>query len=337
MRAALPLGIVLALAWGTGAAACEVCLAAAGGRISLGDRLLHAEHAVIATAEGGGTLRTVAVVKGDGSAPVGDVRGVAVEGPALLVEAGLQEGWISLGAIEPAEADWLRPIAAGDGDWPERVRRALPRLRDGAHTLSEELAWGEIAAAPYASLAAARGRLDPGEVAGWLNDPQFAPHRAQALLLYGLVGGADDAVRIRSATEAAAAANDARLLGPLLVADLELGGSARLDWIEATYFADRSRTMAEIEGALLALRLQGEADVAVPRDRVVAAFRRLVAARPPLAGSVAPVLAAWGAWDASSDFEALLAAGSLVDPASEFAAQLYVQAARAAADPEARR
>ena len=56
--------------------------------------------------------------------------------------------------------------------------------------------------------------------------------------------------------------------------------------------------MPEIEAALLALNVLGDANSAVPRARDVAAYRAFIRLRPPMAGFVAPQLADWGSWDA---------------------------------------
>jgi hypothetical protein len=71
--------------------------------------------------------------------------------------------------------------------------------------------------------------------------------------------------------------------------------------------------------------VQGEADATVPRADVVAAFRRFILARPPMAGFVAPELTHWQAWEASADYAALIEAGAVTDPAEEFAILTYLQ------------
>ena len=85
--------------------------------------------------------------------------------------------------------------------------------------------------------------------------------------------------------------------------------------------------MAEIQAALVALRLQGEANATIPRIRVVSALRRFIAERPAMAGSVAMTLSDWACWEAREDFEAIMASGAITDPASEFAVALYLKRA----------
>ena len=51
----------------------------------------------------------------------------------------------------------------------------------------------------------------------------------------------------------------------MLAANLELRGPSRVDWIEQAYFADRTRTLPEIQAALLALGVHGDGNATVPR------------------------------------------------------------------------
>lgn len=114
----------------------------------------------------------------------------------------------------------------------------------------------------------------------------------------------------------------------MIGADLELRGPARVAWVESNYFADRQRTMPEIEAALLALNVQGNANQTIPRDRVIEAYRAFIKTRPAMAGFVASQLADWGCWAAAADYEALLKSGAIKDPASELAVLVYLNAAK---------
>jgi hypothetical protein len=94
----------------------------------------------------------------------------------------------------------------------------------------------------------------------------------------------------------------------VLVADLELRGPSRLDWVERTWLSGTGRSLPELQAALQALSVQGGADVAVPRARVVGAYRGFVRSGHALAGHPALDLLSWRAWDAVPDYVALLRA-----------------------------
>jgi hypothetical protein len=51
----------------------------------------------------------------------------------------------------------------------------------------------------------------------------------------------------------ALSSRDSTDLAVVIAADLALGGTSRVDWIETRIFADKKSTMPEIEAALLAL------------------------------------------------------------------------------------
>ena len=146
--------------------------------------------------------------------------------------------------------------------------------------------------------------------------------------MIGFVGGPEDGARLDRQIEAALAAHDATNLAAVIAADLTLGDPSRIDWIETRIFADKRSTMPEIEAALLALNVLGEANgAAVPRARVVAAYRDFIKLRPPMAGFVAPRLADWGSWGAAADYAALLRSDATMDPASDFAVRNYLKRA----------
>ncbi|MGX1106732.1 MULTISPECIES: hypothetical protein [Bradyrhizobium] len=355
LRSGLP--ILLLLISSMGAAACPLCYEAARQMLTEGTRLDAADRAVLAAPEAeGGPLQVVAVVKGkdmDGAIIADPVAGNAMTVPAgealLLVHSAADAGWTSLGSIPRAYAEWLRAIVAtreigGDAPqrswpmtpatadiltyagWRQRVALVLPYL-EIANPLAARLAWGELARAPYAAIDAARSKIEPAKVTGWIDDPRLSSRRAAYLMLLGFAGGAVEAKGLGARLEAALAFHDARDLAALFAADLQLDGASRVEWIETRVFGDRSRTMPEIEAALLALKVLGDANGAVPRARIIEAYRSFIKRRPAMAGFVAPQLADWGYWDAAADYFAIVKANPELDPASHFAITVYLQRA----------
>jgi hypothetical protein len=356
----LKLYFVLALPLlSTAAAACPLCYEAARQMMTEGVQLDMADRAVLAArGDANGPLRIVAVIKG--SDALGDViaepvtepgnAAPAAGEPSLLIHDPTAPQWTSLGAIPLEDADWLRRIAATRDVGGDRPRRTWPltmstadslsyagwRLRvaliapylETASPLAARLAWGELARAPYATLDAARSRVDPASVETWLGDPKLTPRRAAYLTLLGFVGGREDGAKLDRRIETALAAHDATDLAATIAADLTLGGPSGIDWIETRIFADKKSTMPEIEAALLALNVLGDANgAAAPRARVVAAYRDFINLRPPMAGFVAPQLADWGCWDAVADYAAIVKSKAEIDPASQFAIVNYLKRA----------
>ncbi len=345
----------------TTAVACPLCYEAARQMMTEGVQLDSAGRAVLAAREArGGPLRIVAVVKGSDTlgdaiaepvAEPGDPSAAAGE-PSLLIHDPTAPRWTSLGAIPLKDADWLRRIVATrevagerprrswplttstadalsyDG-WRQRIALVLPYL-ENSDALAARIAWGELARAPYATLNVARSRIDTSAVESWLDNPKLVSRHAAYTLLLGFAGSEEDAARIEQRIEAAWTSHDATNLAAMIVADLELRGPSRVGWVEAMYFADRTRTMPEIEAALLALNVHGDANCTVSRERVIQAYRTFIRERPPMAGFVAPQLADWNYWDATTEYIALLKSNAIKDPASEFAIVNYLQRSAAA-------
>jgi hypothetical protein len=332
--------------------------------VTVGQQLDMADRAVLALpVAGGNQFRIVAIVKGKdaiGDTLAGPVTGVEVAGggdPYLLVRDPLAAQWTSVGTIPAQYADWLRQLVAASfvkGDrprpkwpldirtsftlsyagWRQRIALVTPYL-ESSDPMVAQIAWGELARAPYVVMDVARSRIDPVAVESWLDDANLVSRRAAYTLLLGFVGGLADAARLEQHIEAKWSSHDTADLGAMIGADLELRGPSRVDWVEARYFADRTRTMPEIEAALLALNVHGDANGTVPRERVIQAYRAFIRERPPMAGFVAQQLADWDCWDETTEYAALLASDSVKDPASHLAVVNYLQ--RAAAAKAARR
>jgi hypothetical protein len=343
------------------AVACPLCYDAV--RESVGQRLDTADRAVLAAPIAGSTkFQVVAVVK-KGQGAIGDIIAESITNldahaapsrdPFLLLGNYPAPGWSNLGNIGAEYADWLRQLIAtrtvrddrpqpsassqsvqGSGalsyaGWRQRVALVQPYL-ESSDRLVAEIAWGELARSPYAAMDALRSRLNAATVTRWLDDPQLAPRHAAYTLALGFVGGPPDAVRLEQHIDDLRNSHRVTNLGATIAADLELRGPIRVGWVEALYFADHARNEAEIEAAVLALSVQGDANRTIPRERVIQAYRTLIRERPALAGYVAPQLADWKYWNETAEFAAVLKSYPLMEAASEFAITSYLQRAAAA-------
>jgi len=275
-------------------------------------------------------------------------RAVAHEGEAvLLVRNRTSETWTGIGTIGADNADWLRQLAAtkkdGDGapvklwpskvmgwsslteaEWQARATVILPYL-EAEEPLAVEIAYGELTRTPYRVMRGLKPRLDAAKIRRWIDDPEQASRLPVHTLLLGIAGGANDAAEVEKRIDQALLDHDTTNLSALIAADLELRGPARLDWLQATFFEDWQRTLPEIDAALLALSVQGQADGAVSREQVVDAYRAFIRARRPMAGFVATELANWEAWDATADYVDIIRSNAVKDPAGQFAILSYLK------------
>ncbi len=322
-----------------GAAACPLCLAFAPAITA--QYLVYADRSALALPETDGKrFRVVEVIRGK---PVAgsiieadevfrlDASSATGSKALLLLRQNEWAAWVSFGAIDVSRADWLRGLAAGkrasdmsETDWQAQVAALLPLLED-PDPLVADIAYGELASAPYAALRTLKPRLDAPTVRRWADDPQLAKRQALYTLLLGIAGDEGDAVRYEKRLATAWKSKDAGNLGPMLAADLELRGASRMAWIDAKYIHDRHRTTAELEAALLALSVHGNANAAVPRERVIRSYRAFMKEHKALAGFVAQDLAAWQYWDAVPEYRALMRSDVSQHPASRIAIVAYLQ------------
>jgi hypothetical protein len=79
-----------------------------------------------------------------------------------------------------------------------------------------------------------------------------------------------------------------------------------MTWVEERYLRDPARSTPEIEAALLALSVHGNANSVIPRERVIQSYRMFMKEHQEIAGYVAPDLAAWQYWDAVPEYVALM-------------------------------
>jgi hypothetical protein len=305
------------------AAACPLCLGA--GQQTKAQQLVAARQAVLAVPTGDASrFSVVEVIKGEQPSsdtieggyprygPASDPAAPLRRKPLLLVRDDPFPTWVILGAIGADHWGWLRNLAAGKPAaalsaeaWRARVALAVPYL-EHREPLAAELAYGELAAAPYAAMRTAKPRLDPSAVRGWLANPMLVGRQPLYLVLLGIAGNAQDAAALEQGLEAAWKSGDATHLGAMLAAILELRGAARMAWVEERHLRDRARSAPEINAALLALSVHGNANGVIPRERVIQSYRVFMKAHPEIAGYVAHDLAAWQYWDAVPEYVALM-------------------------------
>ena len=292
------------------AVACPLCLG--GGQPSKAQQLVAAPHAVLAVPTADASrFRVIQVIKGERPASGTVEGGYPRSGPApgrgaeraasrccSCVTTRCRRGSSSARST-PVRRAGCAKLAAGKRaadmspeEWRARVALVVPYL-DNPEPLAADIAYAELAAAPYAALRTAKPRLDAAAVRQWLADPELAARQPLYLLLLGIAGNAQDAAALEQRLQAAWESGDATNLGAMLAADLELRGAGAHGVGGRTYLADPKRSTLEIEAALLALSVHGNANGAIPRERVIQSYRMFIKEHPEIAGFVAPDLAAW--------------------------------------------
>lgn len=323
------------------AAACSICLSAVD--VSYGERIDNADMVLIVTRPDRSEQPVVtAIVKGEATAvdvmaaTGGTFVPVAASGKGLvLVRDGLGLGWSDLGMVGLGYAEWIADVAATqpppddphaaapDVAWGQRLAIVMEQI-DIPDAFVAEIVTGELTRAPYAALRAIGSGLEPeilwSQIRAMGSEMRHAPY----CVMLRATGKPEQAALIETRLHLSLEQGDATDAAALLAAYLDIGGPARLDWVEETYLLDRSRSLPEVEAALLALHVHGDIYSDIPRSRVVDAYLQFIRARPQMAGFVAADLAEWQEWGATSDYVALLEAGAIADPAGEFAILAYI-------------
>ena len=318
------------LVFAPSAIACPICSGTAP-RLTLLQTLINADRAVIARPLGGGEFEVLASIKA--SSKESDRRGTRLRKPkfapgedvpmradapsVLLLRQSLGGAWMVAGPMPASAAPAARLLVGAKrstvmtlADWQARVVKLTPLLEHPVPLLAET-AYGEIARSPYAAMRSARGFVKPADLKAWLADPGRAPRRSLYWLLYGINAGPAEARDIAARVDALGRGNGLTDLSSLLAADLEAGGSARRVVLRKRYFEDRSRTLPELQEAVLAFTVHADAGDAALRRDTAAMFGRLVRTHRALGGLVAADLARWRYWEAVPDYIALLRSRAL--------------------------
>ena len=304
------------------------------------DRVAAASAVLASPVDGGARFKVVEVIRGE--TPAGaliepswivglDHAATASAKPLLLIRGQKWQSWANVGSIGVEHAPWLRRLSASkpttamtDAEWETDADLVLPYL-ENAEPLAAEIAYGELARAPYLTLRSLKGLLDIRSLRRWTADPMLTKRQSLYTLLLGVEGDATDAARMEQQLTTAWRAKNAINLGPMLAASLELGGPFRMAWIDAQYMRDPDRTNQELQAVLLALSVQGGANARIPRERVIESYRTFIGVHKSLAGFVAQDLATWNYWDAGPEYVALLRSDFAQHPASRYAMLTYLK------------
>lgn len=282
---------------GDRAIACPLCANSLKLIISA-QELIYAEHSVLANPVADRKeFQVVAVIKGEvpfgSTIAIGDVFRPTTKSdkPLLLIRDHGWRQWVNFGPIDADRADWLRQLSMtkrnfemNDIESREHVGYFLPYL-ENAEPMVAEIAYNELARAPYCALRSLKPRLNAETIRAWLNDPKLAARRSAYLLLLGIAGTSQDARWLAERIEIARVAYASSNLAALLGAYIELRGTAGIEQVQKLYLADSKRTKPEIEAALVALKVHGETDIAA-HNRVNAAFKCFIKQNPSLASLV---------------------------------------------------
>lgn len=218
---------------------------------------------------------------------------MAVEPPKLI--------WSSPVPVSERAVDYIRKLADLPAKGPDRLAFFQRYLEDEDDALARD-AYDEFAVAPYEDVKGLQGRMDAGQLLAWIKDPKVQTNRrrlyATMLGVCGTKADAREIERILVGEDLDESEAEVRSgLDALIACHVTLTGAKGLDLVDRLFLdrGDRDVPFTETYAAVMALRFLGEESELVPRDRVLASLRLLLA-EPKLADLVIADLARWQDW-----------------------------------------
>ena len=218
---------------------------------------------------------------------------MAVEPPKLV--------WSSPVPVSERAVVYIRKLADLPEKGPDRLAFFQQYLEDQDEPLARD-AYDEFAVAPYEDVKGLEDRMDPTQLLAWITDPKVQTNRRRLYAtMLGVCGTKADAKEIerilvgKDLDESEAEVRSG--LDALIACHVTLTGAEGLDLVDELFLkrGDRDVPFTETYAAVMALRFLGEESETVPRERVLASLRLLLA-EPKLADLVVADLARWQDW-----------------------------------------
>jgi hypothetical protein len=187
-----------------------------------------------------------------------------------------------------------------------------------------QVAYEEIAGAPYAVIRATAARLEAAQLLRWLDTPALTARRPLYALLLGFAGNQSSALVLQARMTGLRDAADGPTLSAMLAAWLELRGPEGVAWVEHQYLSSPAASEVGVAAALLALSVHGADGQRVGRERVVQAYRHWVGQSTPWPGLVASDLGNWERWEFGPLFADWLASRKPQTFSSRYAMVFYL-------------
>jgi hypothetical protein len=250
----------------------------------------------------------------------------------IVVQERKGAGWRRLTLAKAQYQGLVRRILLFAPQWEGargRLQRAeffLPLFGHKDSAISE-LAYLEIARAPYGvikriSRVVPREQLEP-----ILNRPEYLRWRSLAFLILAHRGEAKDKQFLAESFRNAERFRLSNNLAALAAASIELEGPRAISYIEDRYFARPDRSDGELREVLKALSLHGSEGRAQLRDQIVAAYGKLLEVHPEMSAHAAADLLAWNRTEWTKELAELDKGEARVDDLARKAIRRYLSRA----------
>ena len=237
--------------------------------------------------------------------------------------------WHRLGLAGSEYQAVMRVVAgwsAGSKTLHERAAFFAPYLRHQDRALAE-LAFLELARAPYATIRDLRGTTPRDEIYRVLRDFTLVEWHGLYILMLGMSHRDDDLAFVRRRLETAAKYGITINLGAYATAFIEMVGADAVNALASEYFAGSGRSSAELLEIVNALSVQGKDGRIEVRIAIVDAFGLLLEQHPELAGYVAKDLYDWKVMRFAPRLREILNSSVGLDEASQLVVAMYLSKA----------
>ncbi|MCF6119805.1 hypothetical protein L2449_23500 [Mesorhizobium muleiense] len=255
----------------------------------------------------------------------------------ILVQNGPGGAWRALGMAGREYQSVMRQVAQwdkGSKTLAERAAFFATYLRHEDRRLAE-LAFLEVARAPYATLRDLKTRVARDDIYRIVNDLFHVEWHGLYILMLGMSDRPDDIAFVRGKLKTAAEYGLTISLGAYATALIEMTGADGVTQLAEEYFVEPGRSNAELLEIVKALSVQGTGGAVELRSAIIEAYGRLLAHHPELAGNVANDLSDWKVVRFVPRLREILNAGVGLDDASHFAIAMYLSSADQGASSKA--
>jgi hypothetical protein len=237
--------------------------------------------------------------------------------------------WTSLGPAGTEYQAVLWEVLRWDVPAKSYAARAeffAPYLRHQDRALAE-LAFLEIARAPYSTIRGIRTKVKRDDIYRVINDFFHVEWQPLYILMLGTSERPDDIAFVRGKLETAAEYGLTTNLGPYATAFVEMVGADAVKYLAEEYLTGFEHSRDELLEIAKALSAQGSGGRPELRAAIVDAYGYLLTNRPELAGYVANDLFDWKVSRFAPRMREILNGAIALDEASELAVTVYLSGA----------
>jgi hypothetical protein len=219
-------------------------------------------------------------------------------GWGLLAQESKDGTWRSLGIADAQFAAMVRRIVWLTPTWQgprgnERRIRFFAAWFGHENRLIYELAYLELARAPYPTIKQLGSVVRREQLEPLLRDPMLIDWRPLAILLLSQSGEEKDRRHIIESFQLAEKFGLVKNLGAWATAFIELEGAAAVAFVQDHYFRQHQRKEVELVEVVKAMSLHGTEGRTELRDQIVAAYATLLDVHPEMEEYITKDLVAW--------------------------------------------